>query len=208
MSSAAVFGFRLSADYERGARLDEIIDQTFTCLDELLSLGADPTDALSRFAEDRVVRIMTVPKCNGLEFDTTVILGVENQAFWVLVPMNGQPFLPHTAAPVPHRRRVSGSPRSSPTLGCESLAAAGFHRLRPQDQIDQGQEEMATTVPAHRCTGATPLLETTRDLQHRHIDTLDQPTSGQRPQGQCIVKGPYMPRALSEPFDKVPRRCA
>lgn len=72
----------LSADYERGARLDEVIEQTFSRLDELLSLGADPTDALSRFAEDRAVRIMTIHKCKGLEFDTTIILGVEDQTFW------------------------------------------------------------------------------------------------------------------------------
>jgi superfamily I DNA/RNA helicase len=72
----------LSADYERGPRLDEVIAQTLARFAELLATVEDPADALSRFSEDRAVRIMTIHKSKGLEFDTTVILGVENQTFW------------------------------------------------------------------------------------------------------------------------------
>lgn len=74
----------LSSDYERGPRLDEVIAQTLARFAELLALIEDPADALSRFSEDRAVRIMTIHKCKGLEFDTTVVLGVENQTFWGL----------------------------------------------------------------------------------------------------------------------------
>ncbi|WPH18065.1 ATP-dependent helicase [Variovorax paradoxus] len=72
----------LSADYERGPRLDDVIEQTFARLEDLHQHGVRAAEALSRFSEDRAVRIMTIHKSKGLEFDTTVILGVENQTFW------------------------------------------------------------------------------------------------------------------------------
>ncbi len=72
----------LSADYERGGRLEEVIALTFERIDELLRLDADPARALSRFSEDSAVRIMTIHKSKGLEFDTVVMLGVERQTFW------------------------------------------------------------------------------------------------------------------------------
>jgi len=72
----------LSADYERGNRLKEVIALTFVRIDELLLLDADPARALSRFSEDSAVRIMTIHKSKGLEFDTVVVLGVERQTFW------------------------------------------------------------------------------------------------------------------------------
>ena len=72
----------LSADYERGGRLEEVITQTHDRIAELLKLDDDPVQALSRFSEDRAVRIMTIHKSKGLEFDTVVMLGVERQTFW------------------------------------------------------------------------------------------------------------------------------
>jgi superfamily I DNA/RNA helicase len=71
----------LSADYERGAHLDDVINLTYVRLEELLRLDA-PLSALLRFSEDSAVRIMTIHKSKGLEFDTVVILGIENQTFW------------------------------------------------------------------------------------------------------------------------------
>lgn len=67
----------LSADYERGARLEEVISQTHERIAELLQLNNAPLQALSRFSEDSAVRIMTIHKSKGLEFDTVVVLGVE-----------------------------------------------------------------------------------------------------------------------------------
>lgn len=72
----------LSADYERGGRLEEVIAQTFDRIDELLQIGDAPAQALSRFSEDSAVRIMTIHKSKGLEFDTVVMLGVERQTYW------------------------------------------------------------------------------------------------------------------------------
>jgi superfamily I DNA/RNA helicase len=72
----------LAPDYERGGRLDEVIAQTHERVVELLQLDDDPVQALSRFSEDSAVRIMTIHKSKGLEFDTVVILGIEKQTFW------------------------------------------------------------------------------------------------------------------------------
>jgi len=72
----------LSADYERGNRLDEIIEQTFERIRELLEFDEDVARALARFSEDRAVRILTVHKSKGLEFDSVIVLGVENETFW------------------------------------------------------------------------------------------------------------------------------
>jgi len=72
----------LSADYERGNRLLEVVDQTFERIAELFQLYDDPVRVLSRFSEDGAVRIMTIHKSKGLEFDTVVMLGIEKQTFW------------------------------------------------------------------------------------------------------------------------------
>lgn len=72
----------LSSDYERGTRLDEVVAQTFDRISELLGLDQDAATALLRFSEDSAVRIMTIHKCKGLEFDSVIVLGVETQTFW------------------------------------------------------------------------------------------------------------------------------
>jgi superfamily I DNA/RNA helicase len=72
----------LSADYERGPRLDEVIEQTFVRIRELRKTASNAAGALARFSDDRAVRIMTIHKSKGLEFDTVIVLGVEEEAFW------------------------------------------------------------------------------------------------------------------------------
>ncbi len=72
----------LSADYEAGERLEEVIKQTHARIAELSELDDDAVQALSRFSEDKAVRIMTIHKSKGLEFDTVVMLGVETETFW------------------------------------------------------------------------------------------------------------------------------
>lgn len=74
--------FALSADYQQGARLDEVIAQTSARLAEMLGKLPDLPQVLSRFSEDDAVRIMTIHKSKGLEFDSVVLLGVEAQTFW------------------------------------------------------------------------------------------------------------------------------
>ncbi len=72
----------LSADYEHGNRLNEVIAQTFDRIRELLEVDEDTARALARFSEDRTVRIMSIHKSKGHEFDSVIVLGVENETFW------------------------------------------------------------------------------------------------------------------------------
>lgn len=72
----------LSADYEQGTRLDDVIAQTCTRISEMLGIVPELSHVLGRFAEDNAVRIMTIHKSKGLEFDSVVLLGVETQTFW------------------------------------------------------------------------------------------------------------------------------
>lgn len=72
----------LSADYEQGTRLADVLALTHEHVMALLVLDADPAAALARFGDDSAVRIMTIHKSKGLEFDTVVMLGVEKQTYW------------------------------------------------------------------------------------------------------------------------------
>jgi superfamily I DNA/RNA helicase len=71
-----------SPDYESKARLKEVIEETRVRIEELLKLESDLPKALKRFSDDQAVRIMTIHKSKGLEFDSVIILGVEHQTFW------------------------------------------------------------------------------------------------------------------------------
>lgn len=72
----------LSPDYESHSRLKEIINETKVRIEELLKLEPDLPKALDRFSDDKAVRILTIHKSKGLEFDSVIILGIENQTFW------------------------------------------------------------------------------------------------------------------------------
>ena len=72
----------LSADYESLARLKEVLGDTKKRLGELLDVEPDVVKALALLNDNRAVRIMTIHKSKGLEFDSVIILGVEKQAFW------------------------------------------------------------------------------------------------------------------------------
>jgi superfamily I DNA/RNA helicase len=76
----------LSADYEQGTYLADKISATYVQVSMLLKTEDDPATALSRFHEDHAVRILTVHKSKGLEFETVFILGVENETFWGKLP--------------------------------------------------------------------------------------------------------------------------
>lgn len=72
----------LSPDYESHSRLGDVIRDTKTRIEELLSIEPDLPKALARFSDDQAVRILTIHKSKGLEFDSVIILGVEEQTFW------------------------------------------------------------------------------------------------------------------------------
>jgi superfamily I DNA/RNA helicase len=72
----------LSPDYESRARLNEIVRDTKVRIEALLKLEPDLPKALGRFSDDQAVRILTIHKSKGLEFDSVIILAVENETFF------------------------------------------------------------------------------------------------------------------------------
>jgi superfamily I DNA/RNA helicase len=72
----------LSADYESVTRLTEVLADIKNRLSELLTAEPDVVKALTLLTGDCAVRIMTIHKSKGLDFESVVILGVEKQAFW------------------------------------------------------------------------------------------------------------------------------
>lgn len=72
----------LSPDYESRARFRELIAQTKSKIDEWHKSEPDLTIALKRFSNDQAVRILTIHKSKGLEFDSVIMLGIERQVFF------------------------------------------------------------------------------------------------------------------------------
>lgn len=72
----------LSQDYESHERLKEVVRNTKTRIEELLELEPDLPKALERFSDDQAVRILTIHKSKGLEFDSVIIMAVENEIFF------------------------------------------------------------------------------------------------------------------------------
>ncbi|AHZ80374.1 MULTISPECIES: UvrD-helicase domain-containing protein [Pseudomonas] len=72
----------LSHDYESRERLKEVIRDVKKYIDEALAREPDLLKALAQLSDDQSIRILTVHKSKGLEFDTVVLLGVEDQAYW------------------------------------------------------------------------------------------------------------------------------
>lgn len=71
-----------SSEYAQGNYLQQQIDATTARAHTLLSEAEDPSAALASFSGDRAIKIMSIHKSKGLEFDTVVLLGVEAQTFW------------------------------------------------------------------------------------------------------------------------------
>lgn len=72
----------LSPDYESHDRLKEVVHDTKVRIEELLKLEPDLPRALERFSNDQVVRILTIHKSKGLEFDSVIIMAVENEIYF------------------------------------------------------------------------------------------------------------------------------
>lgn len=72
----------LSPAYAQGDYLQQQIEATIGRAHALLSRSEDSAAALASFSGDRAVRIMSIHKSKGLEFDSVVVLGVEQQTFW------------------------------------------------------------------------------------------------------------------------------
>jgi superfamily I DNA/RNA helicase len=65
----------MSHDYGHGQRLTQLIADTVLRAHTLLKDGHEPASALASFSGDRAVRIMSIHKSKGLEFDTVIVLG-------------------------------------------------------------------------------------------------------------------------------------
>lgn len=72
----------LSHDYESREHLRELIEDVKKYIDEALAKEPDLLKALAQLSDDQSIRILTVHKSKGLEFDTVVLLGVEDQAYF------------------------------------------------------------------------------------------------------------------------------
>ncbi|MCF6227544.1 MAG: ATP-binding domain-containing protein [Planctomycetes bacterium] len=72
----------LSPDYENGSRLDELIDRLRDDLSECLEEGCSVAEFLRSSAQERAVRLLSIHKCKGLEFEKVIVLGVEKEMFW------------------------------------------------------------------------------------------------------------------------------
>ena len=72
----------LSPDYESNDRLKELVLDTRTHIEELLNLEPNLSKALERFSDDQAVRILTIHKSKGLEFDSVILMAVENEIFF------------------------------------------------------------------------------------------------------------------------------
>lgn len=72
----------MSSDYGQANRLEELVQSAIDRLHVVLSNEPDIGLALSAFSADRAVRVMSIHKSKGLEFDTVIVMGVEAQTFW------------------------------------------------------------------------------------------------------------------------------
>jgi len=72
----------LSPSYQQGSRLNDVIKEAAGAFKRELSVDGDPVAALNRLSEEDAVRILTVHKCKGLEFEKVIVFGVEPQFFW------------------------------------------------------------------------------------------------------------------------------
>ncbi|MEZ7700311.1 ATP-dependent helicase [Micrococcus luteus] len=72
----------LSPNYLHGPRLGQIIEQVMDAFENELSLDGDPLNVVRRLSDEDAIRILTIHKSKGLEFEKVVVLGVEEELFW------------------------------------------------------------------------------------------------------------------------------
>ena len=72
----------LSPDYESKELLNEIAIETRNRINELRRIDADLLSALNRFSDDQAVSILTIHKSKGLEYDSVIMMAIENEIFF------------------------------------------------------------------------------------------------------------------------------
>lgn len=71
-----------SPGYESRTRLNGVIQDTKIRIEALLKVELDLPKALRCFSDDQAVRLLTIHKSKGLEFDSVIIMAVENETFF------------------------------------------------------------------------------------------------------------------------------
>jgi superfamily I DNA/RNA helicase len=72
----------LAPQYQQGSRLEELIESVHTTLEDLVTKTGDVSQALREFTGRHAVKLMTVHKAKGLEFDRVIVLTVEHEMYW------------------------------------------------------------------------------------------------------------------------------
>ena len=72
----------LHPDYESPARVAEIVKNVLDRIAELLAGDDAAAESLARFADEHGVRMMSIHKSKGLEFEAVVVMAVEHEMFW------------------------------------------------------------------------------------------------------------------------------
>jgi hypothetical protein len=87
--------------------------------------------ALTAFSADRAVRIMSIHKSKGLEFDTVIMMGVEEETFWGTIEEERSAYFvgisraKNKPSPYSARHTVGQPPILEPLLG-ELVVGAGI----------------------------------------------------------------------------------
>lgn len=72
----------LYSSYHQSRYLQELKEKAYNTFFEELSIDGNPASALRRLSGEDAVRILTIHKSKGLEFEKVVVLGVEHELFW------------------------------------------------------------------------------------------------------------------------------
>ena len=71
----------MSNSYQQGRRIEELKNEAYETFFNELKVDNNPASALRRLSGQNAVRILTIYKSKGLEFEKVVVLGVEQEFF-------------------------------------------------------------------------------------------------------------------------------
>ena len=71
-----------STEYAHGTRLNDLIEASYARYGKHIQAGCEPAEALRRLADTTAIRLLTVHKAKGLEFDLVIFLAIEEEMFW------------------------------------------------------------------------------------------------------------------------------
>lgn len=73
----------LSPAYHQGHRMGKLIARAKEAFESEFCIDSNICAALNRLSQDAAVRISTIHKAKGLEFQKVILLGVEEETFWL-----------------------------------------------------------------------------------------------------------------------------